>query len=319
MEQQDHVRQEFEKISVVVPAYNEAESVGPLCDRLVAVLPELGLDWEVVFVDDGSSDGTLAQLEERLQNDDHLHAVQLRRNFGKSQALSAGFAQATGDVIVTMDADLQDDPAEIARLVEKLGDGYDVVTGWKRERRDPIHKRWPSKVFNRMVSWAAGTRIRDVNSGFKAFRAEAARSLRIYGELYRLIPVLAHARGFRLCEVPVQHHARRHGRSKYGTSRMLRGFLDLITVIVLTRFLRRPLHLFGGAGLVMFACGFAIGVFIAGLWLEHGNIQNRQPLLLCGILLMALGLQLICTGLLAELMLNLSPPAGEDHVVKRVL
>jgi len=318
MGQQNPALREFAKVSVVIPAYNEAESAGPLCDKLLGVLPELGLEWEVIFVDDGSTDGTFAQIEQRVQADGHLRALQLRRNFGKSQALSAGFAEATGDVIVTLDADLQDDPAEIPRLLEKLAEGYDVVTGWKQDRRDPFYKRWPSKVFNRMVSWAAGTRIRDVNSGFKAYRAEAARSLRIYGELYRLIPVLAHWRGFRIAEIPVQHHARRYGRSKYGAWRMVRGFLDLLTVVVLTRFLRRPLHLFGLVGAVFAVVGFALAVYLSYVRVVLNESIGARPLLMLAVLLIITGVQLVTMGLLAELLLNLHPPV-DDRPVRRTL
>ena len=236
-------------LSVVVPVYNEERSVELLFDEIRAALEPLEREWEVVFVDDGSTDGSFAALTRLHARAENVRVVRLRRNFGKSAALAAGFRQAEGDVIVTLDADGQDDPAEIPRLLAKLDEGFDLVSGWKTRRRDPWRRRAVSRVFNAVTGWISGVRLHDMNCGLKAYRAEVVRGLALYGELHRFLPVLAHERGFRVTELPVNHRPREHGRSRYGVERYLRGFFDLITVTFMGRYRHRPLHLFGGLGL----------------------------------------------------------------------
>jgi glycosyltransferase involved in cell wall biosynthesis len=287
-------------ISVVVPVYDEELTLAPLYDELEAALEPLGSPWEVVFVDDGSSDGSFAALTRLHAGNENIHVIRLRRNFGKAAALAAGFAQARGDVVITIDADLQDDPGEIPRLLAKLDEGFDLVTGWKTKRRDPWLRRALSRLFNAATSRVSGLRLHDLNCGLKAYRAEALDGLRIYGELHRFLPVLAHYRGFRVAELPVNHRPRAHGRSRYGAERYLRGFFDLVTVTFIGRYRYRPLHLFGGLGLVLSAVGFAVLVYLTILK-ATGEAIGHRPLLLLGVLLVVVGLQFFSLGLLSEM------------------
>ncbi len=249
-------------ISVVIPVRNEERSVALLYDELRAALEPVGEEWEAVFVDDGSGDGTFGALTRLHAVTQNVRVVRLRRNFGKAAALSAGFAQADGDVVVTIDGDLQDDPQEIPRLLAKLEEGFDLVSGWKARRRDPLSRRIPSRIFNRVTGWVSGMRLHDINCGLKAYRAEVVKGLSIYGELHRFIPVLAHYRGFRVAELPVNHRPREHGRSRYGLERYLRGFFDLLTVTFIGRYRTRPLHLFGGLGLLLSFAGIAVLAYL---------------------------------------------------------
>jgi len=287
-------------LSVVVPVHNEERSVAFLYDELAAVLEPLGLEWEAVFVDDGSTDGSFGALTRLHDAADNVRVVRLRRNFGKAAALVAGFDQAQGETIVTLDGDLQDDPAEIPRLLAKLDEGFDLVTGWKRERRDPLTRRLLSRIFNAVTSRFSGVRLHDMNCGLKAYRAEVVRGLRIYGELHRFVPVLAHYRGYRIAELPVNHRPREHGRSRYGPERYLRGFLDLLTVSFIGRYRYRPLHLFGGLGLVLGAGGLAILVYLTVLKIG-GHAIGERPLLTLGVLLVVVGLQFFSLGLISEM------------------
>jgi glycosyltransferase involved in cell wall biosynthesis len=290
-------------VSVVVPVLDEAESVADLAARVVEVLAELGLAFEVIFVDDGSTDGTSERVRRTHETEPRIKLVRLRRNFGKAAALSAGFDQSRGRVVVTMDGDLQDDPAEIPRFLAALEEtGVDLVSGWKRTRRDPLSKRLPSRLFNWVTRLVAHVRLHDFNCGFKAYRREVLEQVSIYGELHRYIPVLASEQGFAVGEIEVNHRARRHGRSKYGWDRFYKGLLDLITVLFLSRYARRPLHLFGLLGLVMGAAGFAIDLYLVVGWFRAGGegLSNR-PLLLLGVLLMVLGFQVLTTGLIGEM------------------
>ena len=236
-------------ISVVVPVRDEELTVERLYDELAQALSERGEPWEVVFVDDGSRDGTHAALVRLHASAPNIRVVRLRRNVGKAAALDAGFREVEGDVVVTIDGDLQDDPAEIPRLLAKLDEGYDLVTGWKTHRNDPFARRVLSRIFNTVTGWLSGVRLHDMNCGLKAFRVDVARELDLYGELHRFIPVLAHDLGFRVTELGVNHRPREHGRSRYGMERYARGFLDLLTVTFMSRYRHRPLHLFGGLGL----------------------------------------------------------------------
>jgi glycosyltransferase involved in cell wall biosynthesis len=287
-------------LSVVVPVHNEERSVAFLYDELAAALEPLGLEWEAVFVDDGSTDGSFGALIRLHAGADNVRVVRLRRNFGKAAALVAGFDQTRGDTIVTLDGDLQDDPAEIPRLLAKLDEGFDLVTGWKRERRDPLTRRLLSRIFNAVTSRFSGVRLHDMNCGLKAYRAEVVRGLRIYGELHRFMPVLAHYRGYRIAELPVNHRPREHGRSRYGPERYLRGFLDLLTVSFIGRYRYRPLHLFGGLGLVLGLAGLAILVYLTVLKAGGHGIGER-PLLTLGVLLVVVGLQFFSLGLISEM------------------
>jgi glycosyltransferase involved in cell wall biosynthesis len=287
-------------ISVVVPVHDEEESVGPLVGQLSAALEPLGVAWEVVFVDDGSTDATFAALTRLHAAHDTVRAVRLRRNVGKAGALDAGFAEATGEIVVTIDGDLQDDPAEIPRLLAKLDEGYDLVSGWKTRRRDPFSRRVLSRMFNAVTGRVSGLRLHDLNCGLKAYRAEVLEGLRLYGELHRFIPVLAHYRGFRVTEIPVNHRPREHGRSRYGMERYLRGFLDLITVTFMGRYRHRPLHLFGGLGLLFALVGVIVLLYLTGLKLA-GQAIGHRPLLTLGVLLVVVGMQFLSLGLLSEL------------------
>jgi glycosyltransferase involved in cell wall biosynthesis len=287
-------------ISVVVPVHNEERSVALLLDELDSALQPLGTPWEAIFVDDGSTDGSYAALTRIHAARDDVTVVRLRRNFGKATALAAGFAQAGGDVIVTIDGDLQDDPAEIPRLLVKLEEGFDLVSGWKTRRRDPLRRRLLSRVFNAVTRLVSGVRLHDMNSGLKAYRAEVVRGLRLYGELHRFIPVLAHHRGYRIAELPVNHRPREHGRSRYGLERYLRGFLDLLTVSFIGRYRHRPLHLFGGVGLGLSVAGIGILVYLTIVKLM-GQAIGQRPLLILGVLLVVVGLQVFSLGLITEL------------------
>ena len=287
-------------LSVVVPVYNEERSVELLYDEIAAALDPLDHEWEAVFVDDGSTDGSFAALTRLHSRAANVRVVRLRRNFGKAAALAAGFAQACGDVIATLDADGQDDPAELPRLLAKLDEGYDLVSGWKVRRRDPWRRRLVSRVFNAVTGWISGVHLHDMNCGFKAYRAEVVRGLPLYGELHRFIPVLAHERGYRVTELAVNHRPREHGRSRYGIERYLRGFFDLITVTFMGRYRHRPLHLFGGLGLALGGIGFLICVYLTVLWFA-GNAIGHRPLLTLGVLLVVVGMQFLSLGLIGEM------------------
>ena len=287
-------------ISVVVPVRDEENTVEPLYDELSRALDGGREPWEVVFVDDGSRDGTAAALARLHASAGNVRVVRLRRNAGKAAALDAGFREVEGDVVVTIDGDLQDDPAEIPQLLAKLDEGYDLVSGWKTRRNDPFARRLLSRVFNAVTGRLSGVRLHDMNCGLKAFRVEVAREVDLYGELHRFVPVLAHDLGFRVTEVGVNHRPREHGRSRYGMERYARGFLDLLTVTFMSRYRHRPLHLFGGLGLVLGTIGTGILAYLTIVKLT-GEPIGRRPLLLLGVLLVVVGIQFLSLGLLSEL------------------
>jgi glycosyltransferase involved in cell wall biosynthesis len=310
-------------ISVVVPLYNEEHSLEPLYEEIVAALEPEGQGFEVVFVDDGSTDGSMTVLEQLHEERPNVVVVHLRRNFGKSAALQAGFLEARGDVVVTIDADLQDDPAEIPQLLAKLDEGFDLVSGWKTKRNDPWTRRFFSRIFNRVTRLVSGVQLHDVNCGLKAYKADVLRGMRIYGELHRFIPVLASYRGFRVAELPVNHRERQHGRSRYGPERYLRGFFDLLSVTFMGRYRHRPLHLFGGIGFLLGVAGFVILIYLTVLkaW---GEAIGHRPLLTLGVLLVVVGIQFVSLGLLSELITSqheerLSERERIDLVVEDIL
>lgn len=294
-------------LSIIIPVLNEAESLPQLHAEIDGVCRDRQLDAEIVFVDDGSTDGTWRVIGELRGRDPRVSGIRFRRNFGKAAALSAGMQTARGELLFMMDADLQDDPAEIPRFLEQIAAGFDVVNGWKRRRHDPWHKVFPSRVFNKLVSWLTGLKLHDHNCGLKCFRREVAGEVRLYGELHRFIPVLAFARGFKVTELEINHRARQHGHSKYGVRRFVRGFLDLLTVKFLTGFGQRPQHMLGALGLLFFVLGSAGLSYLAVVWLLT-NIGGwkldpigGRPFLAYSVALLLLGGQLVSLGFLAEL------------------
>jgi glycosyltransferase involved in cell wall biosynthesis len=310
----DLVEAQIRSLSLVVPVFNEAESLLNLYREIVATIEPLGLEWELIFVDDGSSDGSGRLLRALYAADPRVQLIQFRRNFGKSAALSAGFAAAGGDAVVTLDSDLQDIPAEIPRLLDELREGADLVSGWKFPRNDPLTKRLPSSLFNAVVRASTGLQLHDFNCGLKAYRSDVIREIHIYGELHRYIPVLAHFRGFRVTELKVGHRPRQFGASKFGGRRFARGFFDLLTVLFLTQYTRRPLHFFGWFGLSSLVVGFLINTYLSVLWFLGQPIGHR-PLLTLGVLMMVVGAQFVVFGLLAEM---IASTRGEpDYSVRR--
>jgi glycosyltransferase involved in cell wall biosynthesis len=306
---------------VVVPMLNESGSLEELYRQLDAVASSQGYDMQIVFIDDGSTDGTWKIVDRLAESDSRVLGIRFRRNFGKAAALSAGFDASLGQVIVTMDADLQDDPAEIPRLLEKLDEGFDVVSGWKQQRHDPWHKVWPSKVFNMAVSRLTDVELHDHNCGLKCYRREVIHEVRLYGELHRFVPVLAAARGFRVGEIVVTHRPRMHGKSKYGISRIPKGLLDLLTVRFITRFGQRPQHWLGSAALVALTLGiFGMG-YLAILWCVS-RLPGNEPVHLhetaamyYSLVLMLIGTQLLALGFVAELISALVTREGDGYSV----
>jgi len=305
------------KLSVVIPLFNEAESLHQLYGALDGVISLYADQGELIFVDDGSTDGSFEILRALRDKDGRMKIVQLRANRGKAAALAAGFREASGETIVTLDADLQDDPKEIPRLLAKLEEGYDLVSGWKARRQDPWSRRFLSAVFNRVTGFLTGLRIHDINCGFKAYRRPVIDELKLQGELHRFIPALASWRGFRVAEIEVEHHPRRYGRSKYGMERIPRGFFDLLTVIMLTRYTAKPLHLFGTLGLFLGLAGFGIIGYLSVGWFL-GKWIGARPLLTIGAVLLIAGIQLVSFGLVAE-MLAYASIAREDPPVRTIL
>ncbi len=310
-------------LSIVIPAYNEAESLPVLLKQLLVALNTDGiassvfsnadlthqLKSEVIFVNDGSTDTSaevLAQIEAQQRSAQlQIQVIHFQQNQGKAEALMAGFTAATGTIVITMDADLQDDPREIPKLLQTLkNEKCDVVSGWKYPRKDPLEKRLFSFIFNRVTAALTGVKLHDMNCGFKAYRAEVVKELRLYGDLHRYIPILAYRAGYRIGEVKVKHHPRRFGISKYGFKRIPKGFLDLLTVLFLTKYLKRPLHVFGSIGGVIAGTGILIGIYLAGLWMLQGGIGFR-PLLMLSVLMVILGAQFFSIGLLGELLIGL--------------
>jgi glycosyltransferase involved in cell wall biosynthesis len=288
-------------ISVVIPLFNERNSLDELYNRVVAVLAELAARYEIVFVDDGSIDGSVEKLREFRAFNRSIRYIRFRRNFGKSAALAAGFRAARYEIVATMDADLQDIPEQLPLLLKKLHEGYDLVSGWRYRRRDRLTRRIASRLYNRVTSFFTGVRLHDINCGFKCYRREVLDELMVYGERHRYIPVLASYRGFRLGEVEIDHAPRRHGSSRYGMERMLGGFFSLLTVILMTRYTNKPLHFFGLMGLLLAGVGSAVDLYLIAARVLFNEWLSNRPLLIIGILLLIVGVQLILFGLLAEM------------------
>ena len=292
-------------LSVVIPIYNEVENVAELHARLHAVLDDLGHSFEIIAVDDGSTDGTFAVLQELAAEDSHLKVVRFRRNFGQTAGFAAGFDLARGQTVITIDADLQNDPADIPLLLDKMAEGYDVVSGWRLHRQDPlISRKVPSMIANRLISWVTGVYLHDYGCSLKAYDWYVVKNVRLYGELHRFIPALASWMGVHVAEVPVRHYPRQRGQSKYGISRTIRVILDLLTVRFLLSYSARPMQLFGSLGLAAFACGFVIAVYLTMVKLLLKQSIGARPLLLLAILLIMVGIQLLTMGLLGELVVR---------------
>ena len=292
------------QLSVVVPAMNEEGNIAALHRAIADVLEAMGITFELILVDDGSTDGTWQAIEALSMRDRRVVGLRHRRNFGKARGLATGFAAASGELVLTMDADLQDDPAEIPRFLAKLDEGFDLVSGWKQRRQDPLGKTLPSRVFNATVRRVSGVPLHDFNCGFKLYRADVVRNIRLYGELHRFTPVLAHAEGFRVGELGVRHHPRRWGTSKYGWSRLIKGFLDLLTVTFLTEYRQRPMHVLGVPGVVALATGGLIGLWLTAEKILTGASIGNRPLLLLAVLLVLVGVQFFGLGLLGELLVH---------------
>ena len=308
-------------LSLVIPVFNEEESLPHLCAKIYEVLAAEAWAWEVVFIDDGSTDASFAALGELAAQYPQIRALRFRRNYRKAAALAAGFKEARGQIIITMDADLQDDPAEIPRLLAEIDNDCDLVSGWKKKRHDPITKTLPSRFFNRVTSLVSGIRLHDFNCGLKAYRREVTEDALpyLYGELYRFLPAIAYWAGYRVSEIPVQHHPRRFGYSKFGAKRLLNGFLDLLTVTFVVRFMTTPMHIFGTLGLCSTLCGTVVCAYIALLHYEHGNIQNRHPLLMLGVLLVIVGIQFFSTGFLGDMMASMHQRGGRTpRIIERL-
>lgn len=300
-------------VSLVIPGLNESPSLRELAQRIHEAMRDRE-PYEIIFVDDGSTDDSWAVITELHQADPRIRGARLRRNFGKATALTAGFKKARGDIIVTMDADLQDDPADLPKFLAKIEEGLDVVVGWKTNRLDPANRKILSRIFNGTVRWATGVKLHDMNCGFKAYRRDVIRTIPVYGDLFRFIPALAADQGFRVTEVPVNHQARKHGTSRYGLERILRGSFDLLSVLFLTRYSKRPMHLFGLLGLLFLVAGFSIDGYLSVLWMQGNKIGDR-PLLLLGVLMILLGIQLFSMGFLGEFMTYLNQKRTLDDDV----
>lgn len=296
------------KVSFVIPAYNEEESLNELYSQIMANInlclsEELMSDYEFLFVDDGSTDNSAQVMKELRNQDEKVHYIIFRKNFGKSIALQAAFRNVTGDIIITMDADLQDDPVELKNFLLKIDEGFDMVVGWKVNRLDPMEKKLPSKLFNKVTSKMSGLKLHDFDCGYKAFRREVADSLDVYGQMHRYIPVLAYRKGFKITEIPVHHNMRRHGKSKYGMERYLQGLFDFISVFFLSKYYDRPMYFFGSIGLFTSGIGFLICLGLTIVWATGQRIGTR-PLLQLGIMLILLGAQFLSIGFVGNMLID---------------
>ncbi len=300
-------------LTIVIPLYNEEKNIAPLYSILKKVLRTIEKSYEIIFVDDGSKDKSMQELLKLKAKDRDIKIIQFQRNFGKSSGLNAAFKEASGDIIITMDADLQDRPEEIPKLIDKLNQGYDLVSGWKYKRYDSIGKRFPSKIMNFIARLISGAEIHDFNCGFKAYKKDVVKNIELYGDLHRYIPALAHWKGYSVGEVKVMHKKRLYGKSKYGFVRLM-GAFDLVTIRFLNMFAKRPLHFFGPIGLLSFLIGGIMSLYLAIMWLQGFGIGNR-PLLFLSILLIVIGVQFISLGLLGEMITNIGKK--DDYIIKK--
>ena len=289
-------------ISIVIPIYNEEKSLVLLYNEILEHTATY--NYEIIFIDDGSTDNSFNVISNIAKKDTNVKIIRFRRNFGKAAALNIGFRNSTSEIILTMDADLQDDASEIPAFIDKINEGWDVVSGWKKKRHDPLSKRLPSKFFNAVTSLVFRKKLHDYNCGFKAYKREVLYEIDVYGEMHRYIPALAIAKGFNITEIPVNHRPRQFGKSKYGNERYLRGYLDLLTVKLVTGYNRSPLYLFGGIGSVLFSSGFLLGLYLTIIRLFRSIYLSNRPLLFLSILLIIVGLQFISIGLIGELIVN---------------
>ncbi len=308
-------------LSLVIPVYNEEESLSELEAWIKKVVEKEALSYEIIFVDDGSNDRSWSVIEDLSKKNSFNKGIKFRRNYGKSAALQKGFSQAQGDVVITMDSDLQDSPDEIPELYKMIKvDGYDLVSGWKKKRYDPIGKRWPSKLFNDTTSLMSGIKIHDFNCGLKAYDKNVIKSIEIYGEMHRYIPVIAKSAGFtRITEKVVQHHARKYGKSKFGAGRLIKGFLDLVTLYFVSKFGKRPMHFFGVIGTLLFLAGFVIAAYLTFakfFWLEYK--MTERPLFYFGLLSMVMGTQVFVAGFVAEMISRNAHGRNDYHIEKHV-
>ncbi|MCD6147426.1 MAG: glycosyltransferase [Thermoplasmata archaeon] len=289
--------------SIVIPVYNEEENIAPLYEKIASVMKNMG-EYEIIFIDDGSTDGTFKKIKKLNEKDGAVRCIRFRRNFGKTAALTAGFERAEGDVIITMDGDMQNDPEDIPSLVKML-EKYDAVSGWRYSRKDPwLRKKLPSRISNAISRWITGLNLHDFNCALKAYKKEALKDIELYGDMHRYIPAVLAWKGYKVGEIKVRHHERKHGKSKYGARRLLRGFFDLINFKFWADYSTRPLHFFGGIGSALLASGFFIDLYLVLLKIFYGETLSNRPLLLLGILLMILGLQIVFFGFLAEIMIR---------------
>lgn len=290
--------------SIVIPVFNEENSLNELVSRIKDVTDTLVKPYEIIFINDGSTDKSQEVIDKLSRDYNNIHSITFRKNFGKSAALNAGFKHVKYDIVFTMDADLQDDPIEIPRFLEEIQNGYDLVTGWKENRLDPKEKTIPSKLFNAMTSKMSGLKLNDYNCGFKCYKKEVLEEIDLYGELHRFVPFLAHKKGFKVKEIPVLHHERKHGVSKFGFERYARGFFDLLTVVFITNYINRPMHLFGGIGSLFFGLGLILFSYLFfGRWIVGESIGS-SPLFLISIFLLGSGVQIFIVGMLAELIVH---------------
>jgi glycosyltransferase involved in cell wall biosynthesis len=293
------------EISIIVPVYNETDNIEILSNTLLMVLNDIGRTYEIILVDDGSTDGTHQKLKEIAEKNHVIKGIRFRRNYGQTAAMAAGFDYASGDIIISLDGDMQNDPADIPLLINKLEEGYDVVSGWRKNRKDDlVSRKIPSMIANRLISKLTGVQLHDYGCSLKAYRSEIAKDMSLYGEMHRFIPALAGIEGARIVEMPVNHHPRKFGQSKYNILRTFKVILDLMTVVFLRKFMTRPLHMFGRMGLAAFFAGFGISAYLAVEKIFFAVQLSNRPLLLLGILLILTGVQLISTGIIAEIQIR---------------
>lgn len=309
------------KISFVIPAKNEEDTISMIYTRINAVMSKIKKSYEIIFVDDGSTDTTHKEMVKlHIKHPKTVAVVKHRGNWGKSIALQSGFKLVRGEITITMDADLQDTPEEIPNFIKKIEEGYDLVSGWKKIRHDPISKTFPSKLGNKLASFLTGIKLHDFNCGFKAYRSQVVKNLNLYGELYKFIPIIAGKKNYKIAEIVVKHKKREFGKSKFGWERNAKGFLDIMTIFFITGYIKKPGHFFGTLGLLSFLFGFAIGIYITYIRITTGGINYRYPLLFLGILAMIIGIQLVTTGLLAELFVYyMSPRDKSDDKIEELI